>query len=256
MTVPLTPPRCAPGFAYQLLSFDLDGTLVDTAAEIAQAANQTLIQHGVPVRPVAEITQLIGEGSRALMLKLLARCFLAQPALADHVRTEAVLADFERGLGQTLGSSAQPYPGVPQALARLQQAGLRLACVSNKEEHLVRRLLHATGLERWFELVVGGDTLPEKKPHGSVLRHVLQRLHAEPERSAHTGDSHIDVVAARQAGMHAWAVPYGYNGGEPITTARPDRIFATLLQLAEPVEGPKKPPSRRPVPASARPHTS
>jgi phosphoglycolate phosphatase len=241
MTVPLTAPQCAspptPGLAYQLLSFDLDGTLVDTAAEIAQAAHQTLIQHGVPVRPVAEITQLIGEGSRALMLKLLARCFLAQPALADHVRTEAVLADFEQCLGQTLGSSAQPYPGVPQALARLQQAGLRLACVSNKEEHLARRLLHTTGLERWFELVVGGDTLPEKKPHGSVLRHVLQRLQAAPERSAHIGDSHIDVAAARQAGVHAWAVPYGYNGGEPIATARPDRIFPTLQQLAEHVLG-------------------
>ena len=81
--------------------------------------------------------------------------------------------------------------------------------------------------------MVGGDTLPEKKPHASVLRHVAATLQVGVDHCAHVGDSAVDVQAARNAGMAAWAVPYGYNAGVPIADARPDRLFKTLPEVAE-----------------------
>ncbi len=212
---------------------DLDGTLVDTAGEIAQAVNRALGSHGVAPRSTAEITLLIGDGSRQLMLRLLARLYLEQPALVETAAAEAVLASFEHELAAAIGSSALPYPDARDALVRLRDAGVRLACVTNKELRHARRVLEGAGLDDLFGLVVGGDSLPQKKPHASVLRHVVDTLRGDPRRTAHVGDSRIDVEAARNAGVAAWAVPYGYNAGVPIAEARPQRIFAALAQVAD-----------------------
>jgi phosphoglycolate phosphatase len=216
-----------------MISFDLDGTLVDTAAEIAEAANLALRFHGIDRRPVAEITDLIGAGTRELMLRLLARCLLETPSLAHAVRPDAVLASFDQHYAATTGTVAQPYPGAREALLELKQAGVRLACTTNKELRYARRVLAATRLEGLFDLVIGGDSLAHKKPHRSVLEHVMQTLKSEPDRSAHVGDSVIDIESARNAGMMAWAVPYGYNGGRSIEEHDPDLVFQSLLDVAQ-----------------------
>jgi phosphoglycolate phosphatase len=219
--------------AYDLISFDLDGTLVDTADEIAEAANRALESHGIARRSVAEITDLIGGGTRELMLKLLARALLDRPLLAQTVRPDAVLASFDVHYAITTGSSATPYDGCQDALARLKAAGVRLACVTNKELRHAHRVLQVTRLDGYFDLTVGGDSLPQKKPHPSVLRYVVATLGTSTTRSAHVGDSAIDVEAARSAGVAAWAVPYGYNAGIPIAEAKPQRIFQSLAQVAQ-----------------------
>jgi phosphoglycolate phosphatase len=218
---------------YDLVSFDLDGTLVDTAAEIAEAANRALDEHAIARRPAAEIALLIGAGTRELMLKLLARCFLADAGLVERVRVDDVLASMDRHYAQTTGTSAAPYLGCHDALVALRRAGVRLACTTNKETRHAERVLKATRLDGHFDLLIGGDSLPEKKPHASVLRHVAASLGVDTRRSAHLGDSAIDVAAARNAGMAAWAVPYGYNAGAPIAASQPDRLFDSLPQVAE-----------------------
>lgn len=218
---------------YQLVSFDLDGTLVDTAGEIAEAANLALEAHGVRRRSVNEITLLIGAGTRELMRRLLAICVADVPQLHQTVQFDALMASFDHYYASIFGSAARPYPGCHDALAQLRAAGVLLACVTNKEIRHTHAVLVAAQLDGCFDLTVGGDSLAHKKPHASVLQHVLTVLGVDAGRAAHVGDSAIDVQAARNAGLTAWAVPYGYNAGQPIADANPDRIFANLQQVAD-----------------------
>lgn len=216
----------------ELVSFDLDGTLVHTAPAIAEAANRALESHGIAPRTLAEITSLIGDGTRTLIFKLLARAFLEQPSLADSVRPDDVLDGMERHYAVTAATSALPYGGCHDALALLRAGGVRLACVTNKELRHATRVLRAARLDRCFDLVVAGDSLEHRKPHPGVLRHVAARLGASTDRCAHVGDSACDVEAARAAGVAAWAVSHGYGAGAGLLEARPHRMFENLLQVA------------------------
>lgn len=218
---------------YDLVSFDLDGTLVDTASEIAEAANRALESHGIARRASAEITRLIGAGTNELMRKLLARIVLEQPSLVRSLQPNAIFASLDEHYACTIGTSAVRYDGCREALSQLRAAGVRLACVTNKELRHTRRVLEVTGLDDFFDLIVGGDSLPERKPHASVLRYVMATLGGSTARTVHVGDSAIDVQAARNAGVAAWAVAYGYNAGGSIADAKPERIFQSLSQVTE-----------------------
>jgi phosphoglycolate phosphatase len=218
---------------YSLISFDLDGTLVETASEIAEAANRTLTDFDIERQPLELISGFIGAGTRQMMLRLLAHVLLERPQLAAKLPTEQVLERLDFHYGVTAGTMGRPYPGCDEALSRLRDHGVRLACLTNKEKRFAKRVLDGTNLRRHFDLVVGGDSLPQRKPHPSTMDHVLQVLAGERHRAAHVGDSRIDVETARNAGVAAWAVPWGYNGGEPIVAAGPQRVFASFAAIAE-----------------------
>lgn len=232
--------------ALALVSFDLDGTLVDTAAEIAEAVNRTLLGLGQPARPADEITLLIGRGSHELMREVLAR-LRGETSTAAVPPLDDVLAVFDAHYAEVTGSASAPYPGAHAALQRLRQHGVRLACVTNKELSHARRLLQRHDLHRAFELVIGGDSLPQPKPHASVLRYVADTFGVPRQAMAHVGDSAVDVMAARNAGVRAWAVPHGYNAGRPITEAGPDLLLPDLKAVAQ---------AALDVPGERRPHCS
>ena len=216
---------------YTHLSFDLDGTLVDTAAEIAEAVNRTLAEFGVAARPVDEITMLIGGGAHELMRRLIERIQAERPVASNPLPIDDVLLRLDDHYAQTAGTTGLPYADCVDSLRRLRVAGLRLVCLTNKEERFARRVLQQTRLDGYFELLIGGDTLAHKKPHASVIDHVLQQLGGRAEHFAHIGDSRTDIETARNASVAAWAVPYGYNAGEPIAAAQPDVLFANLADV-------------------------
>jgi phosphoglycolate phosphatase len=216
-----------------LISFDLDGTLIDTASEIAEAANRALESHGLERRPEDLITALIGHGGRALINALRNDVISQDPAVEHRMSFEQLFVSFDEHYGETTGTTSRPYPGTHEALERLRACGMRLVCVTNKDHRHAIHALEFHGLVAPFELVIGGDTLPDKKPHPSVLQHVATTLGIPIERIAHIGDSATDVRAAKNSGVTAWAVPYGYNSGAPITAANPDRVFNSLPEMAE-----------------------
>lgn len=220
--------------AFDLITFDLDGTMVDTASEIAEAANRTLHDIGLPRRPLADVTFLIGHGTRELMRGLLAQATEAgHGALVAALDTEAVMHLFEGHYNDTTGTDSRLYPGCLSGLQRLSQAGIKLACVTNKEIRFAERVLAVTGLAGFFPIVIGGDSLAQKKPEPLVIEHCLSAFSVHQSRAAHVGDSSIDVDTAKRAGVAAWALPYGYNGGRPIETASPDRLFASIDDIAD-----------------------
>jgi phosphoglycolate phosphatase len=217
----------------QLITFDLDGTMVDTAAEIAEAANRTLVEIGLPSRPLGDVTKLIGHGTRELMKGLLKQAKEAGEAKVDTLDVETVMHCFEGHYNDTTGTDSRLYPGCLEGLERLRAAGVHLACVTNKEIRFAERVLEVTGLSAFFPIVLGGDSLAQKKPHPLVIEYCLDALNVDKSHTAHVGDSSIDVETAQRAGVAAWAVPYGYNGGQPIEASNPDGVFTDIARIAD-----------------------
>lgn len=216
----------SPAYSYPLLVFDLDGTLVDSAADIAEALNRTLQDIGLP--RVAESTVLgwIGDGVRRLVQQAL-------QASGEQARIDldAVMPGFMRHYQDCLLRSPQLYPGVAEALAQLQARGVALAICTNKPEALVAPLLQHLALGDVFDYIVGGDSLPQRKPSGEPLRHVAARFDLQPGRCLMVGDSLTDYRAAQDAGMPIALVSYGYPRGLDLSAAYAVAVVDDLRQL-------------------------
>ena len=209
--------------------FDLDGTLLDTAPQIAEAANRMLVALGKPMLPQAQIASYIGEGVQNLIKRCLTGQRQVEPEAELFARAQPLYHDFY----DKNATDSQPFPGVIPALQQLKARGYRLACVTNKPEKFTLPLLQKAGLADFFEMVVSGDTLPKKKPDPLPLLHVCQKLGALPAEAMLVGDSETDIQAAHAAGCFVVTVPYGYNQGRAIDVATVD---ATVQQLTEVVD--------------------
>lgn len=188
----------------RVILFDLDGTLMETAPEIADAINDTLQRRGHAAAPLPLVRSWIGDGAQALLGKALAHA--GEPAAAVAEAWAGFAQDYER----RCGTNSEVHAGVPAMLQRLRQRDLQLVLLTNKEAAFTQRLLARHGLVLDFDLVVAGDTLPVKKPHPGVVQHALAALHCRPEDAMLVGDSHTDVATARAAGVPVWLVRHGY----------------------------------------------
>src|SRR4051794_4848016 len=184
---------------------DLDGTLVDSAEDILVALNALLSELGLRRIDLPAIKMMIGDGVTNLLERALAATG-GDPALAGAL-VPRFLAHYE----PTAARSTRPYPGVPETLTALKARGLRIAVVTNKLEAVSREILEALALAELVDLLVGGDTLPERKPHPAPVLFALDRLGVAPGEAVMVGDNHHDVTAARAAGVRAIAVTYGYS---------------------------------------------
>lgn len=220
--------------SYQAVLFDLDGTLVDTAPDIADAVNRVLQGRGLPTVAGRWVRNRIGHGTRSL----LTQAFGAAPRLAPVPVTPELLAqlldEFATHYAQCCGKRGRLYPEAATTLSSLRNAGVRLALVTNKERRFVRFLLEVHGLDGGFDCEVCGDTLPARKPDPLPVQHILRTLGIAPERALLVGDSAVDVQTARNAGIAVWAVNHGYNQGKPISESAPDRVIARLTEVLEP----------------------
>ena len=204
---------------------DLDGTMVDTVGDFEQALARTLADLGLPPVDRAFITRTVGRGSMHLLTQTLTHAGGA-PGLLDQA-----WAHYQRHYGAVNGRHADVYPGVREGLAAMLARGWRLACVTNKPRAFAVALLDAKGLLAPFEHVFGGDSFERHKPDPLPLVKTCEALAASPAHTLMVGDSRNDCEAARAAGCPVVLVSYGYNHGEPVADACPDRVIERLDAL-------------------------
>ena len=205
--------------------FDLDGTLVDSAGEIAAALDAALFELGLPSIAKEKVETLIGRGVRVLVERALEHLG-ARPDIDEAVRR------FESHYAKNVGRHAELFAGVLPGLQRLHGAGFPLSVVTNKPRYFTERLLERLAIDRFFSATVAGDDGIRRKPHGDMLLEACRRMGSEPAASLMLGDSDNDIVAARAAGCPVWCVPYGYNEGRPPQTLACDRIIPSVEDLA------------------------
>lgn len=190
--------------------FDLDGTLVDSAPDLAAAANRVLADHGRPPVDYARLRAVVSKGGRAMLA-------VSFPDL-DPDQREALLPVFLRYYSERLADDSRLFDGVEALLAGLDARGLRWGIVTNKPEGLARGVVDGFGWRSRCAVLVGGDTLPTRKPDPGPLLHACRQLGIGPDEAIYIGDDLRDVQAARAAGMPCVAALWGYreDGDDPL----------------------------------------
>lgn len=192
---------------HHAIVFDFDGTLVDSAPDLHTALDRLLKEHGRRRLEFPEARAMIGDGAR----NLVARAFAATGPAVEGADLDAYLAHFFELYGQDIARLTRPYPGVVETLALLRGRGVRMGICTNKPARMTYLLLRALDIGHFFDSVIGGDELPEKKPDPAHLLAVLARLGVTPAEALMVGDATQDFEAARRAGLPVVLVSYGYS---------------------------------------------
>ncbi|WP_081977175.1 phosphoglycolate phosphatase [Methylotenera versatilis] len=216
-------------FKVKLVMFDLDGTLIDTAPQIAEAMNLALTDLGLNKLPISRITDYIGAGVDALIKRCLTDNLHDE---SDATLLEQAQAAFFVHYANNVTKSL-PYHGVISGLRAVKSKDFKMACVTNKPERFTLPLLQASGLIDFFELVVSGDSLPKKKPDPMQLQYICAKLGVLTTNALLVGDSNTDIAAARAAGCPIVTMSYGYNQGIPIEVTMVDAIIDDLSGLTK-----------------------
>lgn len=209
----------------ELLIFDLDGTLIDSREDLANAVNATRLHMGLPPLDVRLIASYVGDGAPVLMRRALG------PEFSDE-DIQRALEYFLNYYGEHKLDCTRPYPGVVEALGRFGHAGVKMAVLTNKPVRISRAILEGLHLLGYFFAVYGGNSFPEKKPHPIGVETLCREAGVPPERTMLVGDSAVDVRTARNAGVRVCGVTYGFQpetlAGEP-----PDLLVNSLVELAD-----------------------
>jgi phosphoglycolate phosphatase len=231
---------------FQAAIIDLDGTMIDTLGDFEVALNRCLADLDLPPVTRALVERAVGKGSEHLIRSVLAH----QLALPDvqglaHVcegRSVENLFDaawqrYQHHYLAINGEFADVYPGVTEGLQQLRDAGLQLACLTNKPLSFAKPLLEAKGLDHFFTHVYGGDSFARKKPDPLPLLKTCEALGVQSAQALMVGDSSNDAQAARAAGCPVVLVRYGYNHGEPVDGVDADAHVDTLIDIPQALAG-------------------
>ena len=209
---------------------DLDGTMLDTVADLAIAVNLMLKELDRAPLEEIEVRNFVGKGIQNLVCRALTRSFGETP---DALQLERVLPLYMECYESVNGKHTTMYPGVREGLDALKAGGYPLACVTNKSERFTLPLLKQVGLADYFAIVVAGDTLAKKKPDPLPLTHVCEKLQIDPRDMLMIGDSLNDTIAARAAGCPVFCVTYGYNEGVDVRELDVDAIVESLFEATK-----------------------
>ncbi|MDN3397818.1 phosphoglycolate phosphatase [Psychrobacter sp. APC 3426] len=217
----------------QLLIFDFDGTLIDSVPDLADATNAMLTTLGKETYSLDTIRNWVGNGSRMLVERaLVGKVEVLEGELmveeADHA--EQVFFDAYKNIS---GSKTVAYPDVDSGLKKLKAAGYTLALVTNKPNRFVPKILQSFGWQDLFVEVLGGDSLPVKKPDPAPLLHVCEALNVTPDQAVMIGDSKNDILAGQNANMDTLGLSYGYNYGQDIRELNPTEAFDDFAALVK-----------------------
>ncbi len=211
-----------------MILIDVDGTLVDSVPDLAYCVDEMMQQLSLPLRGEASVRDWVGNGVERLVKRALVGQLDGEPDAALFQKAYPIyLALYADNTSQR----SLLYPGVREGLDYLKAAGYRLGCVTNKVAQFTLPLLKDLGIYDYFEIVISGDTLPQKKPDPAPLLHVAQYFGVAPVDALMIGDSVSDVKAARAAGFDIVCMSYGYNHGVDIRTAKPDAVIDSLVQI-------------------------
>jgi phosphoglycolate phosphatase len=209
---------------FDSVTFDLDGTMLDTVADLAEACRLMLEDVGAPPRSLAEIHSFVGKGMAVLVERCLTR---EHPPTAEQMH--AAIESFKHHYTESNGRFAQVYPGVLEGLKAWKASGVKMGVVTNKPGMFTEALLERMGMIDYFDVIVSGDTTANKKPHPEPILHACEIFGVRPDHNLHIGDSKHDIHAAHAAGCQAYCVPYGYNEGQPVSAADCDALVPDLL---------------------------
>ena len=198
--------------------FDLDGTLLDTAADMAAALNRLRVAEGLDALPFVQIRPLVSHGASRLL-----RLAFGEPEAGRHESLRRRFLDFYR---EAIAIHTRLFDGFEAVLDALERSGLRWGIVTNKPGWLATPLVAEVGLAQRCACLVAGDTLAERKPHPLPLLHAASLLGLEPRECAYLGDAERDVQAARNAGMIPLVAGFGYLGdGDDPAAWRAEAVF-------------------------------
>jgi phosphoglycolate phosphatase len=218
--------------AYPTLVLDLDGTLADTAPDLAATLNVVLADEGLSPIPPGEIRPMIGAGARALLERGLA----SNGDQPTRTRVDALYPRFLSHYEAHLADATRLFPGAEATLTRFLDDGWRLAVCTNKLEGLSVELMRALGIAQHFAAICGGDTFRFKKPDPRHLTATIARAGGDPASAVMVGDSGTDIATARAAGVPVVAVDFGYTD-VPVTELAPDAVIRHFDELYDAVVG-------------------
>ncbi len=215
-------------FPFPVVVFDLDGTLLDTAPDLTAALNHALTVMGRPAVPEASVRHMVGHGARALLQKGLAATGEMSEALVEQ--GFPIFIDY---YSANIAVGSRPFPGIEAALEVLSSRGVKLAVCTNKLESLSRQLIDAIGWQDRFVALVGGDTLPVRKPDPAPLFEAIAR--SGGGRAAFVGDSITDTLTGQNAKIPTVAVTFGFSD-RPHDQLGADRLIDHFDELVGALE--------------------